>query len=177
MTDTLPQDDCGGCALHDAVQDASRRAFLKKATLAFTGAAVALGMTAERASALPLSLLAPQAGGGDEKKYPFPAADGVQVDKDNGVMIARVGAKVYAFALTCPHQNTAIKWDAGDQRFQCPKHKSRYRADGTFIEGRATRSLDRFGLRRDGNTIAVDLDQLYRQDEQQVQWTGATLST
>ena len=50
---------------------------------------------------------------------------------------------VYAFNLSCPHQNTALKWQPDDQRFQCPKHKSRYQPDGTFISGRATRGMDR----------------------------------
>jgi Rieske Fe-S protein len=80
---------------------------------------------------------------------------------------------VIAFSLACPHQNTALRWDAGNRRFQCPKHKSRYKPDGVFIEGRATRGMDRFAVRRDGDTIVVNLDALYREDENAAQWAAA----
>jgi nitrite reductase/ring-hydroxylating ferredoxin subunit len=109
----------------------------------------------------------------DEKRYPLPAADGVSIDKDNDVIIARASGRVYAFALSCPHQHTALRWNADDKQFQCPKHKSRYREDGTFIEGRSTRDMDRLGIRRDGSAIVVDVDTLYQQDENQGAWNAA----
>jgi Rieske Fe-S protein len=108
-----------------------------------------------------------------DKAYPFPSTDGVAIDKDESVIVARFDNRVWAFSLACPHQNTAIRWDAGANRFQCPKHKSRYRTDGTFIEGRATRGLDRFALRRDGGTVLVNLDALYREDKEAAQWAAA----
>jgi len=97
----------------------------------------------------------------------------VTIDKDESVIIARVGGRAYAFSLACPHQNTAIRWESEDHRFQCPKHKSRYRPDGTFIEGRATRGLDRFALRREGDQLFVNLDALYREDTDAVPWSTA----
>lgn len=109
----------------------------------------------------------------EEKSYPFPATDGVQIDKDQDVIIARAQGKVYAFNLACPHQNTAIRWDAGKTRFQCPKHKSIYTAEGVFVEGRATRGLDRFAVRKDGNSIVVNLDSLYEQDKDTEKWSKA----
>ena len=69
--------------------------------------------------------------------------------------------------------NTARKWDAGDNQFFCTKHKSRYRADGTFIEGRATRDMDRLPIRKDGSALVVDIDGLIQQDEHQKEWTSA----
>ena len=101
------------------------------------------------------------------------AADGVQIDKDQDVIIARAGGKVFAFNLACPHQNTAIRWDAGKTRFQCPKHKSIYTPEGVFVEGRATRGLDRFAVRKDGNSIVVNLDSLYEQDKDSDKWSKA----
>jgi Rieske Fe-S protein len=108
-----------------------------------------------------------------DKTYPLPSADGVLIDKDESVIIARFDNRAYAFSLACPHQNTAIRWEEANHRFQCPKHKSRYRPDGTFIEGRATRGLDRFALRRDGDKLIVNLDALYREDKEQAAWTAA----
>jgi Rieske Fe-S protein len=89
------------------------------------------------------------------------------------VILARWQGSVYAFALACPHQNTALKWLDADQRFQCPKHKSKYRPDGSFIEGRATRGMDRFSLKRDGAGIAVDLGEIHEQDTDASGWASA----
>ena len=88
-------------------------------------------------------------------------------------MIARYQGKVYAFSLACPHQNTALRWLQAEGRFQCPKHKSKYAPDGTFLSGRATRSMDRFALRKDGSTIVVDTDRMYEQDKHAQDWNAA----
>ena len=108
--------------------------------------------------------------------YRLPTGDGVYIDKAEGVIIARHAGEVYAFNLSCPHQNTALRWNDGNSTFQCPRHKSRYRADGTFISGRATRAMDRFAVRRAGETILVDLDSLYQQDSNPAGWTAAKLA-
>ena len=113
---------------------------------------------------------------GNERRYPVPAADGVSVDRGSQVILARVQGKVYAMALACPHQNTVLRWDAGANRFQCPKHKSRYRPDGTFIEGRATRGMDRYAVRLVGSSVAVDVDKLYQEDTDLSQWQQAVVT-
>jgi Rieske Fe-S protein len=108
----------------------------------------------------------------EEKSYAIPAADGVVIDKKESVIIARFDSKVFAFSLACPHQNTALRWDAKAVRFQCPKHKSRYKPDGVFIDGRATRGLDRFAVKRDGDNVIVNLDALYEEDRN-AEWKSA----
>ena len=122
---------------------------------------------------MPLRWISALASKGEEKTYPIPASDGVQIDKDNDVILARSGKSVYAFSLACPHQNTALRWDAGNNRFQCPKHKSKYRPDGTFIEGRATRSMDRYAVKLAGNNVVVDIDKPYQEDKDNAQWQQA----
>ena len=92
------------------------------------------------------------------------------------MIIFRLQGKAYAFNLSCPHQNTALRWHPEDGQFQCPKHHSRYTPAGVFISGRATRSMDRFAVRRDGTTMAVDLDRLFRQDEDAADWEAAFLT-
>lgn len=161
--------DCVACPISEAVE---RREFLRDAIAGVILAIGALGANPARAFALPISFIT-GTGGRSDKVYPFPAGDGVFIDKDEDVIIARSGGKVWAFSLACPHQNTAIRWDASNNRFQCPKHKSRYRPDGTFIEGRATRGLDRFAIRREGDQLLVNLEALYRQDKDALQWTSA----
>ena len=110
-----------------------------------------------------------------EKRYAIPAGDGVAIDRDNSIIVARAGNRVFAFSLSCPHQNTALRWSAEDREFQCPKHKSHYRADGGFIEGRATRDMDRMAIRRDGAVIVVDVDLLYQADEHPAEWAAAVV--
>lgn len=173
MTDSTPgapNDDCAGCTLH------SRRDFLLDALRASAAALAAIGMAPAGADAMPLRWISAIAAKGAERMYPVPAADGVQIDKDNDVILARSGKSVYAFGLACPHQNTALRWDAGNNRFQCPKHKSKYRPDGTFIEGRATRGMDRYAVRLVGNQVAVDVDKLYQEDTDLSQWQNAVVT-
>jgi nitrite reductase/ring-hydroxylating ferredoxin subunit len=174
-----PDRDCGGCSLHDALTAPAameRRAFLRAAGMALasvgllsTGARVADAMLVRSSNAL-----APIAGDRrNEKRYAVPAIDGVSIDKDNSVIVARAAGKVFAFSLACPHQNTALRWDATDHQFMCPKHKSHYRSDGTFIEGRATRDMDRLPIRRVGDELVIDVDKIYQQDDNQAEWTAA----
>ena len=143
--------DCRGCALSDAME---RREFLRSL--------FAMGVVF-------VSGVGPRA----DKSYPIPAADGVAIDKEESVIIARHAGKLFAFSLACPHQNTALRWDARNNRFQCPKHRSRYQPDGVFIEGRATRGLDRFAVRRTEDSLLVNLDVLYQQDKNPAEWAAA----
>jgi nitrite reductase/ring-hydroxylating ferredoxin subunit len=144
-------DGCGGCSLGDAME---RRDFLR--SLMAMGAVFVTGV-------------GPRA----EKSYAIPQSDGVSIDKEESVIVARAGGKLFAFSLACPHQNTALRWDAGNHRFQCPKHKSRYQADGVFIDGRATRGLDRFAVKRTDDALVVNLDALYQQDKNPTEWAAA----
>jgi Rieske Fe-S protein len=150
--------ECAQCIMRD------RRSFLREAV----GAAIA-------AVALPVSVLSVREQGADGPRYPVPATDGVQIDRDNQVILVRWQSAVYAFNLSCPHQNTALRWDGADGRFQCPKHHSKYQPDGTFIEGRATRNMDRFTVQRDGDMIVVDVDAMHKSDEDQATWASAVV--
>jgi nitrite reductase/ring-hydroxylating ferredoxin subunit len=172
--------DCGGCPLHDTAEPViERRDFIRAAGLALASLTM-LGLGSQDAAALPLGdTRAFGARPGDrreEKRYPIPTADGVSIDRDNSVIIARSAGKVYAFSLGCPHQNTSLRWLADDHQFQCPKHRSRYQADGVYIEGRATRDMDRLALHRDGAEMVVDVDTLYQQDLNTAQWNAAFIA-
>ena len=163
--------DCTDCPL-----DGDRRLFLRTVGVALASLG-SLGLVARDADGASIraidALLAAPHDRPDEKRYPIPDVDGVSIDRDNGVIIARTAGKVFAFSLACPHQNTALRWNADDRQFQCPKHKSRYREDGAYITGRATRSMDRLALRRDGASIVVEVDTLYQQDDHAKEWLAA----
>ncbi|MEP6620838.1 MAG: Rieske (2Fe-2S) protein [bacterium] len=180
---SLNHDACGGtCSLHEAInapKAVERREFIRAAGLVFASLGL-FGASASKAGAMdtvPIgdAVRLPSSRGdrAQDKRYAVPTVDGVSIDKDNSVIIARAAGKVYAFSLSCPHQNTALRWDAGDSQFVCPKHKSHYRADGSFIDGRATRDMDRLPIHRDGTALVVDVDGLIQQDENQTAWTAA----
>ncbi len=167
-----PAAACGACE-GDAPVDGRRR-FLHDA-LWGAAALVALGAARETAAALPARLARAAAVAGDVRRYPVPAADGVTIDRDAEVILVRWQNAVYAFALSCPHQNTALRWLDADHRFQCPKHKSKYQPDGAYIEGRATRNMDRFSITREGEQVAVDLSALHKNDADAAGWAAAVV--
>jgi len=155
-------DHCEDCVLSE------RRAFLREVTAWLAAAALApLPIRFGRATLIR----------GSDLTYPIPAADGATIDHDNQLILVRFQGKAYAFNLSCPHQNTALRWHPEDGQFQCPKHHSRYTPDGVFISGRATRSMDRFAVKRDGANILVDLDRLFRQDQDAADWNTAFVTT
>src|SRR5438270_540550 len=172
MTTKAAAGDCAACPV------ASRREFLRDAAIALAGIAASLGF-ARTAGALPehFEVRAVRAlrRVGAARTYAIPAADGVQIDRDAEVILVRWQNAAYAFNLACPHQNTALRWDDADHQFQCPKHHSKYQPDGEFITGRATRAMDRLGIRREGDKLVVDADVLHKQDEDPAGWTAAVV--
>lgn len=162
---------CNGC--HAA---SCRRAFLLQAAAALAGLATGGELSGpQRAFALALDSTRPVRTLGNEAVYVIPAEDGVTIDRDHEIILARYQDVVSAFALSCPHQHTPLRWDQDGHRFQCPKHKSAFEPDGTRIEGRAERSMDRYALRRDGNTVVVDLRTVYQEDTDREKWAAAVV--
>jgi len=74
-----------------------------------------------------------------------------------------------------PHENAVVKWLAKDGRFQCSKHDSQYTPNGTYTSGHATRNLDRFPIRRDGNSVVVSLDRVFHSDQNAQAWAAASV--
>jgi nitrite reductase/ring-hydroxylating ferredoxin subunit len=168
------EDDGGGCRADDcAACDSPRRAFLGlllgSVSIAFAAGQVGIG---ERVFALAAGSGEPH---GNERRYPLPMSDGVIVDRASQVMLARYHGQVVALAIACPHQQAAVRWLPGEQRFQCSKHDSKYQPTGTYTSGRATRNLDRFPIRRDGDTIVVDAARVFQSDKDQAGWAAAVV--
>lgn len=64
---------------------------------------------------------------------------------------------VIALYNVCVHLGCLYGWQPVTSRFECPCHGSKYQKNGTYIEGPAPRSLDRFVIRfvdADGNVLA-----------------------
>jgi len=161
---------CSGC---DA--GPGRREFLREIAAIAAGVAGALSISPVRAAALSVDFASGRSADGEEVIYAIPAQDGVTIDKAREAILVRHEQSVYAFALSCPHQKTPLRWQEAERRFQCPKHKSTFRPDGAFVDGRATRNMDRYGIRRDGDNVLVDLGKFYREDQNRSEWISAVV--
>jgi nitrite reductase/ring-hydroxylating ferredoxin subunit len=154
------------------VNRSSRREFLQSAGC-FAGALAAIGISTEALAAV--SIIDSDQTGAD-KTYPIPAADGVSVDRAAQVILVRSNGHVYAFALSCPHQNAAVKWVPQHNQFECTKHDSHYLADGLHVSGRATRNLDRLPITKEGNAVRVDTAHAFQSDKDAAGWAAAAVS-
>jgi len=159
----------------DACETTDRRSFLKDGLMA-VAALTALGVSAERLSALTLSYATGSASGAT-LRYPLPAADGATVDAANKVIVARLQGAVIAFSLTCPHKQTPLVWQPENTRFYCRKHKSTFRPDGGFLQGKAERNMDRYAVRIEGAEVVVDTATAIRSDTNAAAWAAAKAQT
>jgi nitrite reductase/ring-hydroxylating ferredoxin subunit len=162
---------CAGCD-----GEGGRREFLRQVTAILAGVAGSLRIGPASLAGLPIAFATGRPTSSDEAAYPIPAEDGATIDKPREVILVRYEKAVYAFGLSCPHQKTPLRWKPDANQFQCPKHKSRFQPDGTFIDGRATRNMDRYAVRRDGDEVRVSLDKLYREDENREEWLAAVVT-
>jgi len=153
-----------------------RRVFLRHLAFAVVGTLAATGVTPNAAFASSARYIAATGRRGTQRRYELPRTDGVSIDSSNEVILARWEGHVYAFSLRCPHRGTTLVWHADESRVFCPKHKARFRPDGAHDSGRNTRSLDRHGLHPEGGSVVVDLDVLYRIDDDPAGWNAAMIS-
>jgi nitrite reductase/ring-hydroxylating ferredoxin subunit len=154
----------------------SRRGFLQVTGGCFAASLAAAGVPAA-ALAAPIRDLDALFVTGAERTYPLPPGDSVSIDRAAQVILVRAANRVYAFALSCPHQNAAVKWVEKANRFQCTKHDSKYQPDGVYLSGRATRNLDRFPIRRDQDTVVIETSRVFHSDKDPAGWAGAVVVT
>ena len=159
---------CGSCP--------SRRAFFRVGMGAAVAAAVAAVLPASVAGATPIRWI-DALGSGGPLRYPVPGADGVDVDRANEVILVRWQGTVTAFALSCPHQHSLLRWRENDGIFQCTKHHSEYSPTGEYRKGRATRNMDRLGISIEGNEVVVDPGTVYHSDDDPTGWASAVIQT
>ena len=147
----VPEQDHHDCA--DAC-GTDRRGFLRDGLLAVAA------LTAIAGDAAPLHAMTRAVAtgliAGGTVSYDIPATDGATIDRANRVILIRYQGMVYAADMECPHKGTMVQWQPAEARFFCPKHKSTFRPEGTRIQGKSPRSLDRYAVRLEGGKVVVD---------------------
>lgn len=61
-----------------------------------------------------------------------------------------------ALYMVCTHLGCLYKWQASNNRFECPCHGSKFSKRGYYIEGPAPRSLDTFEVIQENDQVIVD---------------------
>ena len=146
----------GGCETETA-GGSDRRTFLKEGLMAVAA------LTAVAGASVPLDamtrgyMVGTAAGAGLATiSYPIPTTDSATIDRANKVILVRYQGMVHALARECPHKGTMVDWQPEQNRLYCPKHKSTFTANGTRIQGKAPRSMDRHPIRLEGGKLVVD---------------------
>ncbi len=88
--------------------------------------------------------------------YPIPTTDGATIDRANQVILVRYQGMVHALARECPHKGTMVDWQPAQNRLYCPKHKSTFTANGSRIQGKSPRSMDRHPVKIENGKLIVD---------------------
>ncbi|HET8771360.1 MAG TPA: Rieske (2Fe-2S) protein [Gemmatimonadaceae bacterium] len=171
-TKTAQAPTAAGCT-DDCEFDAGRRAFMRSGLMAVAA------LTAIAGGSVPLHAMArTYAQGrrqGDIVSYPVPVADGATIDDANAVILVRYQGAVSAFSMRCPHKQTPLEWQPDNARFYCPKHKSTFQPEGTLIQGKATRNMDRHPVRLEEGKVIVDTSTTIRSSDDAAAWTAAAI--
>jgi len=169
-----PPDDHGHPACGECPLAVDRRSFLRDTALAALAGLTTVAVSPALAHAV--RTVRPVRAAGLERLYEIPAADSVSIDEENEVILVRWQARAYAFSSRCTHRGAPLQWRENEGRVFCPKHKARFRPDGAHDSGRRARDLDRYGIRRRGAALAIDLAVLYRADDDLAAWSRAVVA-
>jgi cytochrome b6-f complex iron-sulfur subunit len=73
------------------------------------------------------------------------------------LLIRDTASTVKGFNARCTHLNCHVQYDEDGQRLACLCHGSRYKLDGTVIEGPAEKRLKTYTVRLRGDAVEVML--------------------
>jgi nitrite reductase/ring-hydroxylating ferredoxin subunit len=154
-----------------------RARFLRTTALTALAGLGGAALLADPALAQSVGTIAPSQSRGKVLTYAVPAKEGALIDAGNGVILARVKNTVYALSIICPHRaTTTLEWLPDTKEFHCPKHDALFQPDGELIDGRPDRAMDRYAVRRAGQSIAVDTAAVFQQDMAHDAWSRALVT-
>ena len=147
-------------AKHKTHEDLSRRQFFVRVglgSLAVAGAGTAV-FAYQFLSPNVLYEPSPVVNAGKPASYP---PDSVTLDPATGIFVVREAQGFYALGATCTHLGCLTAWKPELGIIACPCHGSKFRMDGTKIEGPAPKPLPwlRMWLSDEGD-LMVDRSQL-----------------
>jgi Rieske Fe-S protein len=81
----------------------------------------------------------------NEKLGSLAAGDSAIIDTDEGTVAAwrSPAGELFAVSPVCTHLGCKVHWNSVETSWDCPCHGSRFRPDGTVIEGPALSALAR----------------------------------
>jgi cytochrome b6-f complex iron-sulfur subunit len=143
----------------------TRRDFLNEVTLGALGIAGLGSVAVTYQYFSPNVLFEPPTSfrAGNPDLYPVHS---VTILQDQQVYIVRMPEGFYAVSAICTHLGCVTQWKPDTDQIACPCHGSKFKADGTKVEGPAPRPLPHFAisLTADGE-LFVDKLQTVRSGE------------
>jgi cytochrome b6-f complex iron-sulfur subunit len=94
---------------------------------------------------------------GNPDLYPV---NSVTFNQDQQVYIVRIQEGFYAVSAVCTHLGCITQWKPDANLIACPCHGSKFKSDGTKVEGPAPRSLPHFSvtLTADGELLVNKME-------------------
>ena len=150
-----------GSASAQTGEGVTRRDFLNEVTLGALGIAGLGSVAVTYQFFSPNVLFEPSTTfrAGNPDLYPVHSVTFLQ---DQQVYIVRVPEGFYAVSAVCTHLGCITQWKPDAGMIACPCHGSKFKADGTKIEGPAPRSLPHFAisLTADGELLVDKLQNI-----------------
>jgi cytochrome b6-f complex iron-sulfur subunit len=150
--------------LGQAGNEVSRRDFLNEITLGALGIAGLGSVVVTYQFFSPNVLFEPPTTfrAGSPDLYPVHSVTFLQ---DQQVYIVRMPEGFYAVSAVCTHLGCVTQWKPDAEMIACPCHGSKFKSDGTKIEGPAPRPLPHFGisLTADGELLVDKLQNIKSQ--------------
>src|SRR5271169_6701301 len=144
----------------------SRRDFLSEITVGALGIAGLGGTALTYQYFSPNVLFEPPTRfrAGNPDLYPVNSVTFLQ---DQQVYIVRTPAGFYAVSAICTHLGCVTQWKAETNQIACPCHGSKFKSDGTKVEGPAPRPLPHFliALSPDGELVVDKMETLEKSDQ------------
>lgn len=85
---------------------------------------------------------------GSQIKVKLPETDGL-------VLVWRSKAGLKAASITCTHRGSEVHFNPAEDTLDCPSHGSRFRPDGTVLEGPAKKPLRAYSVEAQADRLKI----------------------